>query len=1294
MVAISCVVPLDTAPSQPRFSRAVSTLHLRLQAAKAWAGAFRAKAETTVESAETAAEAVAVEAVAEAAEAVGTDTLSQLEDAGAFTNADPTGTGAPSDLKEDALNERSPLDATTVPPEEPLPTFPAPAPLPPLSTAAEARRRQDPEAIWELLAREHGSDPPMLEVKLLRASWLLGPTQSARRFEHSGRDLLPRRQWLEAREPDAYISLKELRALHDLHDKGRAGGDTDEANAAPRLLPIVAVAMAWLAADHPDPDGETIDLIAALLAEKRRTRGRHTAGTLLGGKTAPAASTAAASAASASAAASAAGADELEAEDGTGGNEDGTGGNEDGIGGNELLPDEFGIFLPWCSLPQPDNSGVRSPIERVAFEGAMASLDLWYTHALTTALLVHPPDTARRPWLAPQPEWAVGGGWPTLERVTLLLQGKRAVSTCQGRWAQLLDLHARVATGAAEESAGAGAGTSPGVGAGADSGTRNAATLAALGTAPVVVCFASRDMAEAAMKAIFESESAALGLMQPLSPVPTTYSGAARAEREAARAERAAARDDAKAAWLRAQILPDLPDQKPLLSGAQGAPGTTPRPPASVTLSATRPAKEIAVVSYPPVKPPPYLILPSEPEAAPPSASNEPQTRTHSDSLWRPYARLSDGDLAASIEALERKKANGAAAAAAAASLLEAAIEAELHGTREELRRMKEAIRESETAGAAAPREVAAAAEADKVEADKAEAERLAAVERLRGYGGLKPWEKRELDDLSAEKRLRKELADAATAAAADPAAAERLAANAAAERLAADTAAELAKATWLYRRTMGEEQARLAARSDRERERLKNHFEAMLEAQRQRAYDARVNHAASIFYRQAYQLHTLELFRRAVLGTFAAAAAHEALCLVRPDSGWDDEHNCNLAAMLPFLTRAGPRAERPSQASWLRRLVLSGMRLGDNGLRALSESAVGMGVLRRVFVLNLSENRVGDAGMSALAVALSSGALPALKELHLSLNRIGDEGLLAFAARLSAGALPQLTTLCLDSNQLADMALVALGTMLANGAMGALMTLDLAGNRITDEGLTALLRTGTHERTGMSALSQLRTLDLSANRLGTGLPPSPPASDLSRNGDGHRLPPSPPVPAAVGEESKLPTVRPDVGFARDPGVATLAAALGVGHMALLNTLRLSGNVIGDDGARALALAAQRGGCPRLQELWLCDNRITEIGLHALSAAAADGRYFPRLATLQLHGNVPATAGVGEGAVSAAEPSEVVLGAVLGATSSAVPVVPSSHEEDEPKTQFKSMRSLDLRHPTLPQGAWTGALRD
>ena len=371
---------VDKAPSQPRFSRAVSTLHLRLQAAKAWAGAFRAKAETKVEAAETAAEAAAeaVEAVAEAAEAVGTDTLSQLEDAAAFTNADPTGTGAPSDLKE-----RSPLDATTVPPEEPLPTFPAPAPLPPLSTAAEARRRQDPEAIWELLAREHGSDPPMLEVKLLRASWLLGPTQRARRFEHSGRDLLPRRQWLEAREPDAYISLKELRALHDLHDKGGAGGDTDEANAAPRLLPIVAVAMAWLAADHPDPDGETIDLIAALLAEKRRTRGRHTAGTLLGGKTAPAASTAAASAASASAAASAAGADELEAVDGTG--ED-----EDGIGGNELLPDEFGIFLPWCSLPQPDNSGVRSPIERVAFEGAMASLDLWYTHALTTALLVHP----------------------------------------------------------------------------------------------------------------------------------------------------------------------------------------------------------------------------------------------------------------------------------------------------------------------------------------------------------------------------------------------------------------------------------------------------------------------------------------------------------------------------------------------------------------------------------------------------------------------------------------------------------------------------------------------------------------------------------------------------------------------------------------------------------------------------------------------------------------------------------------------------------------------------------------
>ena len=178
----------------------------------------------------------------------------------------------------------------------------------------------------------------------------------------------------------------------------------------------------------------------------------------------------------------------------------------------------------------------------------------------------------------------------------------------------------------------------------------------------------------------------------------------------------------------------------------------------------------------------------------------------------------------------------------------------------------------------------------------------------------------------------------------------------------------------------MGEEQAhlaaqadrerrRLAAQADRERERLKQQFETLLEAQRQRAYDARVKHAASIFYRQAYQLHTLELFRRAVLVTFAAAAAHEALCLVRPDSCWDDEHNCNLAVMLPFLTRAGPRAALPGQDAWLRRLVLSGMQLGDR----LSESAVGMGVLRRVFVLNLSENHVGDAGMGALAVALSS---------------------------------------------------------------------------------------------------------------------------------------------------------------------------------------------------------------------------------------------------------------------------------------------------------------------------------
>ena len=53
--------------------------------------------------------------------------------------------------------------------------------------------------------------------------------------------------------------------------------------------------------------------------------------------------------------------------------------------------------------------------------------------------------------------------------------------------------------------------------------------------------------------------------------------------------------------------------------------------------------------------------------------------------------------------------------------------------------------------------------------------------------------------------------------------------------------------------------------------------------------------------------------------------------------------------------------------------------------------------------------NKIGDDGLSALTGALSSGALPALKNLDLYRNNIGDVGLSAFADALSSGALDRI---------------------------------------------------------------------------------------------------------------------------------------------------------------------------------------------------------------------------------------------------------------------------------------------
>ena len=67
---------------------------------------------------------------------------------------------------------------------------------------------------------------------------------------------------------------------------------------------------------------------------------------------------------------------------------------------------------------------------------------------------------------------------------------------------------------------------------------------------------------------------------------------------------------------------------------------------------------------------------------------------------------------------------------------------------------------------------------------------------------------------------------------------------------------------------------------------------------------------------------------------------------------------------------------------------------------------------------LSLYGNKIGDAGLTALAKAVESGALASCQELYLQRNQIGDVGLSALASACASGALAQLKTLVVDDEE------------------------------------------------------------------------------------------------------------------------------------------------------------------------------------------------------------------------------------------------------------------------------------
>ena len=74
-------------------------------------------------------------------------------------------------------------------------------------------------------------------------------------------------------------------------------------------------------------------------------------------------------------------------------------------------------------------------------------------------------------------------------------------------------------------------------------------------------------------------------------------------------------------------------------------------------------------------------------------------------------------------------------------------------------------------------------------------------------------------------------------------------------------------------------------------------------------------------------------------------------------------------------------------------------------------------GGLRKLKVLVLTSNKMGDGAAAALAALLEEGAMPNLMRLSLGDNQISDAGVAALASALRGGALPSCTTIYLAGN-------------------------------------------------------------------------------------------------------------------------------------------------------------------------------------------------------------------------------------------------------------------------------------
>jgi Ran GTPase-activating protein (RanGAP) involved in mRNA processing and transport len=145
-----------------------------------------------------------------------------------------------------------------------------------------------------------------------------------------------------------------------------------------------------------------------------------------------------------------------------------------------------------------------------------------------------------------------------------------------------------------------------------------------------------------------------------------------------------------------------------------------------------------------------------------------------------------------------------------------------------------------------------------------------------------------------------------------------------------------------------------------------------------------------------------------------------------------------------------------------LRVLTLNNNCVGDVGFGALVGQMQPGGALGMLHEIGLRQNLLTDGAMAALAGSLRQGSMPALRRLLLGGNALTDQGIVQLSAALTATrALEALSVLELQKNQIGDAGAKALAAAIQGGALQQLRELYFFFNALTSAGEAAIQSTG-----------------------------------------------------------------------------------------------------------------------------------------------------------------------------------------------------------------------------------------